>query len=148
VTKVNLVNATAGGLMKRVLVVDDDPQVLSLMGRWLSAAGYDVVMADNFKDARVEIHVSAPDIAVIDVRLADFNGLQLGLLARESRPDMRLIFVSGWDDTVLRREATGINAAFIQKPLLSADDLLAVVDEEHTLTPPRRKRQTAASAAR
>lgn len=134
--------------MKRVLVVDDDSQVLSLMGRWLAAAGYEVVLADNFKDARMQISVSAPDIAVIDVRLADFNGLQLGLLAREARPDARLIFVSGWDDIVLRREATGINAAYIQKPLLCAADLLAVVDDEHTLTPVRRKRQTAASGAR
>jgi DNA-binding response OmpR family regulator len=134
--------------MKRVLVVDDDSQVLSLMGRWLSAAGYDVVLAENFKDARMEIHVSAPDIAVIDVRLADFNGLQLGLLARETRPNVRLIFVSGWDDTVLRREATRLNAAYIQKPLVTAADLLAAVDAEHALTPPRRKRQTAASGAR
>ena len=91
--------------MTRVLVVDDDPQVLSLIGRWLSAAGYDVVLADTFKGARMEIDVRAPDIAVIDVRLADFNGLQLGLLARETRPDVRLVFISGWDDTVLRREA-------------------------------------------
>jgi DNA-binding response OmpR family regulator len=134
--------------MKRVLVVDDDSQVLSLMGRWLSAAGYDVVLADNFKDARMEIHVSAPDIAVIDVRLADFNGLQLGLLARETRPDVRLVFVSGWDDAVLRRDATGLNAAYIQKPLLTAAALLAVVDAEHVQTPPRGNRQTATSAAR
>src|SRR5258705_13752063 len=103
--------------MKRVLGVGDDSQVLSLIGRWLSAAGYDVVLAGNFKDARMEIHVSAPDIAVIDVRLADFNGLQLGLLARETRPNVRLIFISGWDDVVLRREATRLNAAYIQKPL-------------------------------
>jgi len=134
--------------MTRVLVVDDDPQVLSLMGRWLSAAGYDVVLADNFKDARMEIHVHAPDIAVIDVRLADFNGLQLGLLARETRPDVRLVFISGWDDTVLRREAARLNAAYLQKPLVAAADLLAFVDADYAHTPPRRKRQTAASGAR
>ena len=134
--------------MTRVLVVDDDSQVLSLMGRWLAAAGYDVVLADNFKDARMEMQVCAPDIAVIDVRLADFNGLQVGLLAREANLDVRLVFISGWDDVVLRREATKLHAAFIQKPLVSAADLLAVVDEEHVLTPPRRKRQTAASGAR
>ena len=133
--------------MKRVLVVDDDPQVLSLMGRWLSAAGYDVVMADNFKDARMEIHVSAPDIAVIDVRLADFNGLQLGLLARESRPDMRLIFVSGWDDTVLRRDAAGLNATYIQKPLLTAAELLAVIDVGRPRPPQRRAHSDAPSHA-
>jgi DNA-binding NtrC family response regulator len=134
--------------MTRVLVVDDDSQVLSLMGRWLAAAGYDVVLADNFKDARLEMQVCAPDIAVIDVRLADFNGLQVGLLAREANPDVRLVFISGWDDVVLRREAAKLHAAFIQKPLVTAADLLSVVDEEHALTPPRRKRQAAASGAR
>ena len=133
--------------MKRVLVVDDDAQVLALMGRWLSGAGYDVAMADNFKDACKQIHAIAPEIAVIDVRLAEFNGLQLGMLAREVQPDVRLVFVSGWDDTVLRRDAAGLNAIYIQKPLLNAAELLAVIDIGQP-RPPQRREHSAASSTR
>ena len=133
--------------MKRVLVVDDDSQVLALMGRWLSGAGYDVVMADNFKDACKQLQAIAPEIAVIDVRLAEFNGLQLGMLAREVQPDVRLVFVSGWDDTVLRRDAAGLNATYIQKPLLNAAELLAVIDVGRP-RPPQRRVHSGASNAR
>jgi DNA-binding response OmpR family regulator len=122
--------------MKRVLVVDDDPQVLSLTGRWLSAAGYDVVLADNFKDARTEIHVCAPEIVVIDVRLGEFNGVQLGLLSREARPDVHVVFISGWDDSGLRRDAAELEARYVQKPFRAADLLAAVtVTARHSPKP-------------
>jgi len=133
--------------MKRVLVVDDDSQVLALMGRWLSTAGYDVVMTDNFKDACKQIQRKAPDVAVIDVRLADYNGLQLGMLAREAQPDVRLVFVSGWDDAVLRRDAAELNATYIQKPLLNAAELLAVVDSGQSRAAQRRAVSAASHAS-
>jgi hypothetical protein len=49
---------------------------------------------------------------------------------------------------VLRREATRLNAAYIQKPLVTAADLLAALDAQDDLTPPRTNRQTATSGAR
>jgi len=69
------------------------------------------------------------------------------MLAREVQPDVRLVFVSGWDDTVLRRDAAGLNATYIQKPLLNAAELLAVVDSGSPRSAHRRA-QAAASHAR
>jgi DNA-binding response OmpR family regulator len=118
---------------KRALVVDDDPQVLSLVGRWLTAAGYDVVMADNFNDATIEIQMRPPEIVVTDIRLGDFNGIQLGFLSRDVRPDARLVIISGWNDSVLRRDAVELGATFIQKPLRAAELLSAI---ECEIVPP------------
>lgn len=113
--------------MKRVLVVDDDPQVLSLTARWLRAAGYDPVMSNDFRDARVQIQVCEPSIVVADVRLGSFNGIQLGLLARRIRFDAGVVIISGWDDASLRREAAQIGAEYLQKPF-QANDLLSAMD--------------------
>jgi FixJ family two-component response regulator len=109
------------------VVVDDDPQVLSLASRWLRSAGCESVMSSScFADARVQIKVFEPSILIADVRLGDFNGLQLGLLARRVRTDVRILIISGWDDCVLRRETEQFGATFLQKPL-RADALLSAV---------------------
>ena len=110
----------------RAVVVDDDPQVLALAGRWLRSAGCDAVMSTSFSDARMQIAVFEPAILIADVRLGTFNGLQLGLLAREIRSDVRILIISGWDDAMLRREAEQIGAMFLQKPLSATAFLRAL----------------------
>ena len=117
---------------KRALVVDDDSQILSITGRWLRRAGYDVELANSFEDARVAIELSAPDIVVSDIRLGEFNGIHVGILARKARPDVRLIMISGWDDPVLRHHASQLDASYIQKPLHAATFLSAVA-ADHAL---------------
>jgi DNA-binding response OmpR family regulator len=112
--------------MTRVLVVDDDVQVLGITKRCLLAAGYEVVTANNFKDARAVIDQDAPDIVIVDVRLGEYNGLQLGIMARQSRSDVRLVIMSGWDDPVHRQHAAQLDATYLQKPV-SADVLLATL---------------------
>ena len=112
--------------MDRALVIDDDAQVLSLTEDWLRAAGYDVITAGTFEDGLLAIRRHAPSIVVSDVRLGEFNGLHLGIMAQSLAPDVRLVFVSGWDDPVLRRDAASLGGAYLQKPL-RANDLLSAV---------------------
>jgi DNA-binding response OmpR family regulator len=102
--------------MKRALIVDDDREVSALTERWLLAAGYDVLVSNDFTDA--------------NIRLGEYNGLQLGLLAREVRSDVHLVIISGWDDCVLRRDATTMGAAFVQKPFRAAELLAAIASNE------------------
>jgi two-component system, response regulator YesN len=108
--------------MKRVLVVDDDPQVLDLLARWLTAAGYEVERAATFAEGKQRLDKPL-DALVVDVRLLDFNGLQLAGRARATHPNLRIVVMSGWDDPVLVREASALGAIFLKKPL-SENDLL------------------------
>jgi DNA-binding response OmpR family regulator len=116
--------------MKRALIVDDDRQLSALTERWLLAAGYDVLVSNDFTDARMQIQLRKPDIVVADIRLGEFNGLQLGWLAREVRYDVHLVIISGWDDCVLRREAITLGAAFVKKPFRAAELLAAIASNE------------------
>ena len=51
------------------------------------------------------------------MRLGAFNGLQLAMLARDVRADVRVVVFSGFDDPVLKEEARRIGASYLVKPV-------------------------------
>ena len=113
--------------MKRALVVDDDPSLSALIAEWLAAAGYAVETATDFATAKLRMS-GHQDVLIVDVRLEAFNGLQLAILARSTDAAMRIVVMSGWDDPVLRADATSIGAVFLAKPF-DEQQLLRVVGE-------------------
>lgn len=111
--------------MKRVLIVDDDRQVLDLVQRWLSAAGYKIETAADFAQATARL-ASGPDVLIVDVRLHEFNGIQLAVRARALHPQIRIVVMSAWDDPVLTKEAEAAGAVFLGKPFDEAQLLQAL----------------------
>jgi len=100
-----------------LLLVDDDLSLLVALSRFLADSGFEVVPCSTFEDAKREIGTLRPEILVTDVRLGAFNGLQLALLARDVRPDVRVVVFSGYDDPVLKEEARRIGATYLVKPV-------------------------------
>ena len=103
--------------MASLLLVDDDLSLLGALSRFLADSGFEVVPCSTFEDAKREIGTLRPEILVTDVRLGAFNGLQLALLARDVRPDIRVVVFSGYDDPVLKEEARRIGATYLVKPV-------------------------------
>ena len=103
--------------MASLLLVDDDLSRLGALSRFLADSGFQVVPCSTFEDAKREIGTLRPDILVTDVRLGAFNGLQLALLARDVRQDVRVVVFSGYDDPVLKEEARRIGASYLVKPV-------------------------------
>ena len=56
-------------------------------------------------------------MVIVDVRLGNYNGLQLIHFSQSSSPGTQWLVVSGFDDPVLRQEATKLGAHFLTKPL-------------------------------
>jgi DNA-binding response OmpR family regulator len=100
-----------------LLLVDDDLSLLGALSRFLSDNGFQVVPCSTFEDAKREITTLRPDIVITDVRLGAFNGLQLALMARDVRADVRVVVFSGFDDPVLKEEARRIGATYLVKPV-------------------------------
>jgi two-component system response regulator YesN len=100
-----------------LLLVDDDVSLLGALSRFLADSGFQVVPCSTFEDAKREIATLRPDILITDVRLGAYNGLQLALLARDVRPDVRVVVFSGYDDAVLKQEARRIGATYLVKPV-------------------------------
>ena len=112
-----------------ILIVDDDRGLLSGLEEAFTEAGYETLAEGTFQRARHALHTADIRALITDVRLGDFNGVQLALLAKELHPGIRLIVVSGFDDDVIRREAEREGAHFVLKPV-SLSDLIELVENE------------------
>ncbi len=119
-----------GAAGRTVMVVDDDPLVLTLLKRWLeSLAGHKVVESISAAHA-MEVCRDYPgriDLLISDVNLALGHGFRLAHQLADLRPGLPVLFISGADGAELaERGLLDRRAPFLQKPF-GARSFLAVV---------------------
>ena len=102
---------------RKVLVVDDDRQVLRYLCEVLDEAGYDTTSCDRFMDAKTLLGSTPPDLLITDIRLGAYNGLQLAFFARDRHPGIHIIVLTGYEDPTLRETAASSGALFLVKPV-------------------------------
>jgi CheY-like chemotaxis protein len=123
-----------------VLVVEDEPSLRAVTARILERAGYRVLTAASGPDA-LELEQQTPqpiDLVLTDVVMPEILGPQLAAILKERRPDVGVIFTSGFARSALERDEHKLEAPVLQKPL-SASELLAQVArvlEERSERPP------------
>ena len=76
--------------MERVLIVDDDPDIVRLVSYNLSHAGYDVRSATTGRAALDLVQKQPPDLVVLDVMLPDVDGLEVCRTLRQHAPTRRI----------------------------------------------------------
>lgn len=79
----------------RILVVDDNSELLSLLIQLFEDAGYEVVGASRGKQALEAARDKPPGAAVLDILLPDMMGYQLAEALRREQPQLPLIFITG-----------------------------------------------------
>lgn len=110
---------TAERAQRNILVVDDDAALLDALERAFAMAGEKTVVAlSSFEAAKRTLRSARFDVLITDVRLGEFNGIQLAVLARDYHPDIQLIVFSGFDDPVLRQDAERLGATYLVKPVM------------------------------
>ena len=123
-------NAT-GDNRGTVLIVDDDPAVLVVIQHILMAADYRVLLAAGRAGAirmgqQKHIHV---DLVLLDVRLPGVSGTELADEILSIRPDVRVLWMSGFvEEQFIRIRMLDGYAGFLSKPLRRDGLLLAVQD--------------------
>jgi DNA-binding response OmpR family regulator len=112
---------------KRLLVVDDEPPVLKLVTRILATENYDVASADSGEAAAGMVQdpqFGGIDLLVTDLMMPGMNGRQLAALVRERNPAVRVLYVTGFADTLFKGlQELGHGESFIEKPF-GAEGLL------------------------
>jgi DNA-binding NtrC family response regulator len=101
----------------RVLVVDDAASVRLMLSELLGNAGFEVLSAGTFEEGRHLADTGNPDLLLVDIRLSEFNGLQLAERSRLDHPHRPVIVMTGHSDPVLEAEARRHGAEFVEKPL-------------------------------
>ena len=102
-----------------VLIVEDDDQLRRLTHRALAGAGYVVLEADRGRHA-LEVarrHLGPIDLLLTDLVMPDTNGRKLAETLRASRPDMRVLYMSGYPDrAIVNNGMLGVGDAYLAKP--------------------------------
>jgi DNA-binding response OmpR family regulator len=79
-------SSNAAETRPRVLIADDDPDILELVAFRLSRAGFDVVKAADGEDALAKIAEHSPDLAVLDVMMPKLDGYEVTRRIRAADP--------------------------------------------------------------
>jgi two-component system cell cycle sensor histidine kinase/response regulator CckA len=116
---------------ERILLVEDDPTVRSIVASLLAARGYDVVdVADGESGvSQFEREVRSIRLLVTDLTMRGLDGRETAARIRTIEPSTKVLFMSGYtDDPSIRAGVLEPGTAFIQKPF-SGDELALRVRE-------------------
>jgi len=102
---------------RRILIVDDDPNLNILLGDVLRQAGYEVTAAESPDEAIAAVAAARPDLAVLDIRMRGASGLDVGAALRDDF-GVPFVFLTLVEDEATVKQATEMGAiAYLVKPL-------------------------------
>lgn len=110
-----------------ILIVDDDPTLLRLLGIVLREEGYSVLSADSAEKALAMIAVTRPDLVVTDLQMGQMNGLDLFNAVHKNHPMLPIIILTAYGTIPDAVEATKRGVfTFLTKPY-EVPDLLTEI---------------------
>ncbi|MFC0865436.1 response regulator transcription factor [Sphaerimonospora cavernae] len=117
-------DSTADAPAGRLLVVDDEPNILELLSASLRFAGFEVMTASNGGEAVLAAERERPDLIVLDVMLPDVDGLTVADRVRGSGPRIPVVFLTARDAT--EDKIAGLSKAddYVTKPF-SLEEVIA-----------------------
>ena len=103
-----------------ILVIDDEPDMLWVLESVLRGQNFDVIKASTGAEALALAPKTELEIAFLDAKLPDMEGLEIARLIKLSHPSTQLIMISGYyyehDDKIQDALRTGLIVHFIPKP--------------------------------
>lgn len=106
--------------MPRVLVIDDDPDMASLLGQMAQMTGYEPTVVKSSQAVLGAAIETAPDVILLDVMMAGTDGWTIYRQLREIT-DAPVIFITAWHTAENAEHARELGEAFMTKPLSPTD---------------------------
>ena len=115
----------------RILIIDDEVDFLTIMESVLRGKGYDVVKAQDGKQAREALEGETIDLILSDVFMPTLDGIRFHSFVREytDSRDVPFIFISAYDDEHLRALAADSPIDFFLRKPTPVEDILAMIDK-------------------
>ena len=112
------------GGKETILVVDDDKVVRTMLCEILAEFGYNVVDADNGEEALrlYQAFKDRIDLVISDIEMPKMDGRKFFQAAKEIKPDLKIIFISGYaTELSLRKSSSGERVDFLTKPVMATE---------------------------
>jgi DNA-binding response OmpR family regulator len=118
--------------MKDILVVDDEPQIRELLSIYLRKQGYDVLTASSSAETLSCLAAHPVELVVLDIGLAQEDGLRLLEHLKTSHPKVRVIMLTGMGFVEdLLQEAHDKGADGYVSKVLPLDELLIAIERAY-----------------
>ena len=112
---------------RTLLIVEDDKSFLQRLARAMESRGFTVTTAESVAEGLTRLETASPAFAVVDMRLADGNGLEVISALKRRRPDARAIILTGYGNIATAVNAVKMGAVdYLSKPA-DADDVVAAL---------------------
>jgi two-component system cell cycle sensor histidine kinase/response regulator CckA len=100
-----------------LMVVDDEPQVLDVERHILEGAGYQVLHSTSALDAIARLAEGPPlDLLIADLDMPELGGDEMVRRIRATRPNLKVLFVTGHADLLMETPRRWEGEAFLEKP--------------------------------
>jgi DNA-binding NtrC family response regulator len=120
-----------------IIIIDDEPDMLWALENVLLKHGHVVHKADSASEAISVMKERKFDVALLDAKLPDMEGLELAVMIKETNPDISIIMISGYyyrdDDHMKKAMASGLISNFVAKPF-DHNQLLDLVESARSIS--------------
>ena len=121
-------NSNQGSAAMRVMVVDDDPAVRTLLTKWLMEWGCEVATFSGGHEAVEAVQAEPCDLVLLDLMMPSPNGVEtLGNL-RQVRPGLEVVIITAFFDSKLMDEALQFGPLTILKKPIGRDVLVTLLN--------------------
>ena len=116
-------------MKKRVLIIDDDMDMCTLLSRFLSRNGYDTDVAYSGQKGIAKFEEENFDVVLCDYRLGNMDGKEVLLAVKQAKPDTIVLIITGYSDIKTAIDVIKQGAYdYITKPLIP-DEVLSVLNK-------------------
>jgi len=116
-------------MQKKILIIDDDLDMCSLLSRYLNKKGYETEVALNGAKGLARFNEEHFDIVLCDFRLGDRDGKEVLLKIKEEKPETIVIIITGYSDIKTAVDVIKLGAFdYITKPLIP-DEVISVIEK-------------------
>ncbi len=114
---------------RKILVIDDEQELLNLMQNILEVEGFQVFCASNGADGILLNERKDPDLIILDLRMPEMDGIETLHKIRKYDNKVRVIILTGYGCPDTIREAADLNISeYLSKPFEN-EDLIRVVSQ-------------------
>ncbi len=104
--------------MAQIMALDDELDICQLVERVLACSGHQVISFTGASEAREWLRLNSPDLALLDLKLRETDGLDVLTFIRQNKPGTKVIIITGQPSQASKMKAVEIGIEdYLVKPL-------------------------------